>query len=548
MIAIAITMGLVISSASSIQISEKSEEINGVSIVASDKVAQTISVPTETLNKPLMQVEGTISRGDVAFGEIGHQLHPGFDRAGATQMAAYKDEDLANIIWTFTTTDGAPYDPGVVYDNGGDYPSIKKWDGTTFFGTFVTDYLDLFGGATYLFKTTDPTDNTNYEMTYWDWSGYGWSDMIDADIACDSSQQPFEWGVSSYVISTTYGDGYTDGPTVVYQDEEEEGSGFISWYYLDGCAHTDIDIDHSTIMSYAVYDWYDPDVNVSYWKLLVRAQDFELIETGSDELFELDTGGNAEYPAIAAQEGNIVILAETDINGNKDIICLYGSDPSSLSTSFVVDTGDDERFPDVRHVNGQKFIATYVKDGDLYATETTDGGATWSAPWQINDNAGCVVEEYKTSDLSGAGAKAMWEEDCGDDIDIYIGGVIANDPPGAPTITGPNGGKPNTQYTFTFNSVDPEGENVKYHISWGDGVTDTTSFAASGADVDASHTWENEGTYTITASAEDVNGLVGPQATKTMNVPRGKTLNFPFYSFLQSHPNMFPILRQLLGL
>jgi hypothetical protein len=545
-IALAITMGLVISSVGSIQVSEKTEQTNSINIVASNKVAQTLSVPIQTLNKPLIKVEGTISRGEVAFGEVGNQLHPAFDRAGATQMAAYKDEDFQNIVWTFTATDGPPYDAGVYYDNNGDYPSIKLWEGTTFYGTFVTDYLDLNGGPTYLFKTTDPTDNTNYEMTYFDWSQHGWSDMIDADIACDSSQEPFEWGVSSYVTSTTYGSTYTDGPTIVYSDEVTQGSGWISWYYYDGCDHTDIDIDRSTIYSYAVYDW--EDTTAGNFKLLVRVNDFAEIMEGFDQIYEIDDGSNLQFPAVAAGDGNIVILAETDVAGNKDIICYYGTSVEALTTSFVADSGADERFPDVRHVSGLKFIATYVMDGNLYATETTDGGATWATPWQVNDNTGCVVEEYKTSDLAGAGAKAMWEEDCGDDIDIYIGGVIDNDPPGAPTITGQNGGKPGKQYTFSFNAVDPEGENVKYHINWGDGTSETTSFAASGTDVDVSHSWENEGTYTITASAEDINGLVGPEATKQMNVPRGKALNFPFYSFLQSHPNMFPLLRALLGL
>ena len=165
-IAMVIATTLVISSVGSVQVTEKTEEINELNVIKSNAVAQTMSVPTQTLNVPLMQVEGTASRGEVAFGDYGDQLHPAFDRAGATQMAAYFDYDFDQILWTFTTTDGPPYDAGVYYDIGGDYPSIKLWEGTTFYGTFVTDYLDLNGGPTYLFKTTDPTDSGVYELTY----------------------------------------------------------------------------------------------------------------------------------------------------------------------------------------------------------------------------------------------------------------------------------------------------------------------------------------------------------------------------------------------
>jgi len=549
-IAMVIATTLVISSVGSVQVTEKSEEINELKVLKSNLVAQTISVPSQTLNVPLMQVEGTASRGEVAFGDYGDQLHPGFDRAGGTHMAAYFDYDFDQILWTFSTTDGPPYDPGVYYELGGDYPSIKQWEGSRFHGTFVTDYLDLNGGPTYLFKTTDPSDTGTYELTYWDWSSYGWYDMIDADIACDSSQNEWEWGVSSYVTSSTYGETYVDGPTVVYSDEETEGSGFISWYYVNGCDHTDIDIDRSTIYSYAVYDWEDTDAG--YFKILCRVQDFALIETGFDSLYELDYGANTIRPAVAAGDGNIVILAETDTNGDQDVLCFYGSTLETMQTSFVVDTtGVDEGFVDVRHIDDLKFICTYVSGGNLYAMETTDGGATWSAIGQINDNDGCVVEEYKTQDLCGAAIKAMWEEDCGDDVDIYIGDVNpdVNNPPGAPTIDGPTNGDAGDSLTYTFSAVDPDGDTVRFIIEWGDGNSDTTGFVPSGTDETASHTWSSPATYTITAKAEDSFGNIGPSATFTVTIPRNKDIHsHPFLRFLQNHPNMFPLLRTLLGL
>ena len=365
-----------------------------------------------------------------AFEGAGDQVHPAFGRTmTGTHMAAYRDGDMEQIIWTFSTDDGNTYDPGVYYDVGGDYPSIKLWDESRFFGTFVTDPQDLNGGPTYLFECTDPADTETYSLVYWDWSSYGWHDMIDADIACDNSQNEWEWGVSTYVTSTTYGQGYTNGPTVIYADENTPDQGWISWYYVDGCAHTDIDIDTVTHMVYAVYDnEYAPDS----WKLLVRVMDFVEIQNGYDELFEIIGAGDLQCPAVAANNDTLVIVAETNENGNKDIICLYsdnGINNGNLDTSFVASTDSDEMYPDVRYVGDETFICTFVKDGKLYKSVSEDGGATWSTEEEVYDN---VVEEYKTSDLTEGAVKAMWEVDNGEDIDIYIGDIVA--PPEQPIL------------------------------------------------------------------------------------------------------------------
>jgi hypothetical protein len=124
------------------------------------------------------------------------------------------------------------------------------------------------------------------------------------------------------------------------------------------------------------------------------------------------------------------------------------------------------------------------------------------------------------------------------------------EPPGAPTITGPNGGKAGIEYDFTFNAIDPDTDTVKFFINWGDDSTvTTTAFTGSGEDIVASHTWAEEGVYTITTYAEDSDGMMGPETTKEVNMPRSKTVQTPlFLRFLQNHPNIFPILRQLLGL
>ena len=552
-ITLAIAIGLVITSASSLPVSELTEEKNELTVTISNKVAQKLEIPSVKMKKPLQTILHPFS--DPAFDYIGDQLHPAFARSGNIHMAAYKDVDLGEITWTYSDDDGTSYDPGIYWDNkSGDYPSIKLWDGERFFGTFVTDPLDLNGGVIYLYEFNNVTQLANDTLNplyALDWSVSGWSDMIDADIACDSSQNTWEFGLAVYVMSSTYGSGYTNGPTFVYSDENSPGAYWLEWNNYDNCSHCDVDIDNSTIFSYAVFDW--EDTTAGYYKILCKVNDFAEIHSGYEQMYELDYGSNIQFPAVAAGDGNIVILAETDYDGNQDIICFYGSNLSLMSSSFVVDTNNNESFPDIRHISGERFIASYVKNGNLYAAETNDSGATWAeSKWQINDNDYCVVEEYKTSDLCELAYKAMWEEDCGDDIDIYIGGAQQdpNNQPSAPDIDGPTNGKAGTSYPYTFTSIDPEDHDVSYYIRWGDGdIINWTDFQSSGAPgYTESHSWYTQGTYIIQAKAKDINGYESDWKIFTVTMPRNRAINNPLFNFLKNHPNLFPILRQLLGL
>jgi hypothetical protein len=415
---VAITLviaGLVISSASSVPISKA--ETNSVKIVQSNKVAQKVPVPTMQMSMPLQQMASTLDTTP-AIEAAGDQLHPAFGRSATGQhMAAYKDVDTGNIIWTYSADDGATYDPGIFYEGLlGDYPSFKLWGGERYFGTFVTDYNDLGGGAIYTYEVNDVTQLTNptiNPLNYNDFSTYGWYDMIDADIACDNSQSTWEWGVSSFVISSTYGNKYTYGPTILYSDEQTAGSNWISWYYYNNSAHCDVDIDQTNHYVYAVYDWNDAGT----WKLLVRVLDFSLIETGFDKIYEISGVGNLTYPAVAAYNGKIVVTAQTDENGNKDIICLYSDDKFvTAQTTFVTDAVGDQMYPDVRADADGNFVCTFVQDNKLYKSTSNDGGATWTAAEAVDD---CIAE-YKTADITDLAVQALFEKSNGADSDIWL--------------------------------------------------------------------------------------------------------------------------------
>jgi hypothetical protein len=124
--------------------------------------------------------------------------------------------------------------------------------------------------------------------------------------------------------------------------------------------------------------------------------------------------------------------------------------------------------------------------------------------------------------------------------------LFYTEPPNAPYIDGPQIGNPGVLYEYVFNSFDPDGDDVKFYIDWGDNCNDVTDLTTSGTDLTVSHTWTNIGKYTITVYAEDANNLTSRTSTFEITIPRNKVIANSFLNWLQNHPNMFPLLQKVL--
>ena len=194
------------------------------------------------------------------------------------------------------------------------------------------------------------------------------------------------------------------------------------------------------------------------------------------------------------------------------------------------------------------YISTGGAEGYSGASYSLDGGQSWTDYTEMID-----IQMLACDFVEGVDQCVGWAGSF--NTDEFTGGMYkytytppANDPPGAPTISGPDGGKPGTSYKFTFKAVDPDDDQVKYLIDWGDGKTDTTALNPSNTNVEVSHTWSKKGTYTIKAKAQDSNDLIGPETTKTVTMPRDKTINQPIIKLLQRYPKLFDILKNIFGL
>jgi parallel beta-helix repeat protein len=127
---------------------------------------------------------------------------------------------------------------------------------------------------------------------------------------------------------------------------------------------------------------------------------------------------------------------------------------------------------------------------------------------------------------------------------------VGNQPPNAPKISGPTSGKVGIPHNFSFNSTDPDKDDIaEYIIDWGDktSVETITGPFASGEEIQANHTWTLKGTYIIRAKAIDINGAESGWSEFIVKMSRDKTIQISqFLKFLQNHPILIQMLKQIL--
>jgi len=129
--------------------------------------------------------------------------------------------------------------------------------------------------------------------------------------------------------------------------------------------------------------------------------------------------------------------------------------------------------------------------------------------------------------------------------------VIISNPPSAPEIIGPEKIRKDVEYDFTFSSIDPDGDDIKYIVDWGDDKTDETTFYYSGTEVKISHTWTEKGDFIIKAYAVDINNVESNASKIDITVPKNKDSFFQTYLknyLFRVFPNYFRIIEVIFGL
>jgi hypothetical protein len=203
--------------------------------------------------------------------------------------------------------------------------------------------------------------------------------------------------------------------------------------------------------------------------------------------------------------------------------------------------------PDVEYQ--YSFVAIDPEDDDLkYLIDWGDTYEGWLGPYPSGET---VYINHSWSDngsyqvMVKARDESYQEGPWSDPLTVLVGNVA----PDTPEISGQTIGNAGTEYEYTFVSNDPNGDNLFYYVKWGDGNTEEWDGPhESGAEVKLSHTWTNQGNWVIEAQAMDTEGAISGWGRLTVQMPRDKVINSPLFKFLQSHPNLFTLLRSLLRL
>jgi hypothetical protein len=91
-------------------------------------------------------------------------------------------------------------------------------------------------------------------------------------------------------------------------------------------------------------------------------------------------------------------------------------------------------------------------------------------------------------------------------------------PPEPCKMVGPEVGKTEESYTYILSSIDPEGDDVRYYVDWGDGTEGWTDFFRSGEKINISHRWQKEGTCNVAFKTEDEHGAEGNWSSERLAV------------------------------
>ena len=154
---------------------------------------------------------------------------------------------------------------------------------------------------------------------------------------------------------------------------------------------------------------------------------------------------------------------------------------------------------------------------------TTDGIYPCRAAGFIHVNAGVPVDDAKLAS------------------EITIRETIShlknlNLPPSIPTINGPANGNAGEEYDYLISSTEPDGDQVIYCIDWGDGSEEICigPYTAN-EEVTITHSWSEEGTYTLKTKARDDYGAESDWATLEITMPRYKPqVRSVFLDFIES--------------
>ncbi|KYK32081.1 MAG: hypothetical protein AYK22_00545 [Thermoplasmatales archaeon SG8-52-3] len=257
----------------------------------------------------------------------------------------------------------------------------------------------------------------------------------------------------------------------------------------------------------------NPNISVKSIKEIIYQTAFDLGDLGEDNDYGWGMIDAYEAVLIIGQSPTIPELTGPTSGkpGESLEFLLNSTDPDGDDIYYFVDWDDD---------TSSEWIGPYSSGEEVNVSHIWENPDTY---------------EIKAKSMDFTYAESDWSEP------LIIN--ITTKSPDPPRINGPTRGKKGVFYNFTFNSVDPDGNDVYYYIIWGDGSEkEWDGPHPSGVDFVISHSFPTIKTFTIEAKAKDISNAESNWSSFDITIPRTRTTSYLW--FLE----LFPLLERLLNI
>jgi len=212
-------------------------------------------------------------------------------------------------------------------------------------------------------------------------------------------------------------------------------------------------------------------------------------------------------------------------NDDEELICCYGNKPPYKPHIPIPKNNDTNTPKDVKlyWVGGDSSTLDSVKY-DIYFGKSNPPEQIASNQSETNLRIGILENDTKyywyiiAKDNHGLVTIG--------DIWYFTTGNYMNNPPSIPNIIGPTQGVYQTNYNYTFSSIDSDFHEIYYFVDWGDGKNDEWigpyDFSENGTFV---HSWSYRDNYTIRVKAKDIYNFESDWGMLEVTIPKNKTFN-----------------------